>query len=168
MVVPSWPAPAAFDEYVRTRHAVLLRFAHVLCGDPYLAADLVQDALERTGLAWDRIVDRDDPEGYVRRTIVNRYVNVWRRSRRERVVPAPPERAYQDAEPPDPALWELLATLPRQQRAVLVLQYYEDLSQAEIAQVLGCSIGTVKSNGSRAMAKLRAATRDWTEAGERR
>ena len=109
----------------------------MLCGDPDLAADLVQDALERTGMAWDRIVDRDDPEGYVRRTIVNRYVNVWRRSRRERVVPAPPERAYRDAEPPDSALWQLLATLPRQQRAVLVLQYYEDLSQAEIAQVLG-------------------------------
>jgi RNA polymerase sigma-70 factor (sigma-E family) len=164
MDVPGWQAPASFDDYVRARHAVLLRFAHVLCGDPHLAADLVQDALERTGMGWQRIISRDDPEGYVKRAIVNRYLNIWRRARRERVVSAPPDRAHEDTEPRDSDLWRLLSSLPRQQRAVLVLQYYEDMSQAAIAEVLGCSVGTVKSNGSRAMAKLREAMRDSAEA----
>jgi RNA polymerase sigma-70 factor (sigma-E family) len=167
VVVPQWEAPAAFDDFVRRRHAALLRFAHVLCGDPHLSADLVQDALERTGLAWRRIVAQDDPEGYVRRAIVNRYLSLWRRARRERVVAAPPEAGYEDAAGRDPWLWELLNTLPRQQRAVLVLRYYEDLSLLEIADVLGCSVGTVKSNCSRALAKLRDAMPAWTEEAQR-
>jgi RNA polymerase sigma-70 factor (sigma-E family) len=157
MNVLRWEAPAAFDDFVRSRHAALLRFAHVLCGDPHLAADLVQDALERTGLAWPRIAAKDDPEGYMRRTIVNRYLGLWRRRQRERVVPEVPEVGYEEAGPRDGALWQLLGTLPRQQRAVLVLRFYEDLSLVEIADVLGCSVGTVKSNSSRALAKLRQA-----------
>jgi RNA polymerase sigma-70 factor (sigma-E family) len=154
----SWDAPASFDDYVRARHQALLRFAHMLCGDAHLAADLVQDALERTGLRWRRLRDQEDPEGYVRRIIVNRYLNRWRRLRRERLVAEVPDR-------PDPlpsgrsddAVWQLLATLPRQQRAVLVLRFYEDMTEAAIAELLGCSLGTVKSNSSRALAKLRVA-----------
>jgi RNA polymerase sigma-70 factor (sigma-E family) len=154
-----WQAPPAFDEYVRTRHAGLLRFAHVLCGDPHLAADLVQDALERAGLAWRRIQRQDDPEGYVRRTIVNCFINHRRARRRERLVAEPPDRVEPPSphRPADDEMWQLLATLPPQQRTVLVLRYYEDLSEAQIADILGCAIGTVKSNSSRAMAKLRTA-----------
>ncbi|MBV1851793.1 SigE family RNA polymerase sigma factor [Catellatospora tritici] len=152
-----WDAPTSFDEYVRGRHADLLRFAHVLCGDPHLAADLVQDALERTGLAWRRIERHDNPEGYVRRTIINCYLNRRRRFWREVLPGELPERPGSEQQPHDGELWRLLATLPRQQRAVIVLRYYEDMSEAQIAQTLGCSQGTVKSTASRAMAKLREA-----------
>jgi RNA polymerase sigma-70 factor (sigma-E family) len=154
----SWDAPASFDEYVRARHWALLRFAHVLCGDPHLAADLVQDALERTGLRWRRLRDQEDPEGYVRRVIVNQYLNRRRRPRRERLVAEVPDRtAPQPSVGSDDRVWRLLATLPRQQRAVLVLRFYEDLTETAIAELLGCSLGTVKSNSSRALAKLRVA-----------
>lgn len=152
-----WDAPPSFDEYVRSRHSELLRFAHVLTGDPHHAADLVQDALERAGLAWRRIRCQDDPEGYLRRTIVNRHLNSRRKLRRERLVASLPELTYADVEPGDARLWQLLATLPRQQRAVLVLRFYLDLPEAQIADVLGCSVGTVKSNSSRALARLRSA-----------
>jgi len=74
-VVTVWAAAGDFDAFVRGRHTALLRFAHALTGDPELSADLVQDALERTGLAWSRVRRKDDPEGYVRRIIVTRYVS---------------------------------------------------------------------------------------------
>jgi RNA polymerase sigma-70 factor (sigma-E family) len=153
----SWDAPASFDDFVRERHVALLHFAHMLCGDVHLADDLVQDALERTGMSWRRIRAQDDPEGYVRRTILNGYLNRRRRLRREHLVAEPPERAEPPVEPRDAVLWRLLSTLPRRQRAVIVLRFYLDLSEAQIAEQLNCSIGTVKSNGSRGMAKLRAA-----------
>jgi RNA polymerase sigma-70 factor (sigma-E family) len=153
----SWDAPPSFEEYVRDRHAELLRFAHALSGDPHLAADLVQDALERAGVRWRRIRRQDDPEGYLRRIIVNRHLNSWRSRWRERLVADVPDRGYAQAEPPDDRLWSILATLPRQQRAVLVLRFYADLSEGQIAAMLGCSLGTVKSTSSRAMAKLRTA-----------
>jgi RNA polymerase sigma-70 factor (sigma-E family) len=152
-----WEAPVSFDEFVRSRHAELLRFAHVLSGDPHLAADLVQDALERTGLRWRRLRNQDDPEGYVRRVIVNQFVTRWRRQRRERLVPEVPDRTGPPIQLPDDEIERALAMLPRQQRAVLVLRFYDDLTEAAIAELLGCSLGTVKSNSARALAKLRAA-----------
>jgi RNA polymerase sigma-70 factor (sigma-E family) len=161
-----WHAPPTFDEYVRSRHGELLRFAHVLTGDVHLAGDLVQDALERAGMAWQRIHRKDDPEGYLRRIIANQYLNGLRSRRRERLVSAVPETSYNDGEPRDTTLWRLLGELPRQQRAVVVLRFYADLSEAQVAEVLGCSIGTVKSNGSRAMAKLRAALADCPEGSD--
>jgi RNA polymerase sigma-70 factor (sigma-E family) len=148
----------AFDAFARGRMRELLRFAHVLTGDPHQAADLVQDALERTLLAWPRIIRKDDPEGYVRRAIVNRHVSVWRRLRREQLVADAPESrqfSYDVAPRRDAALWDALATLPPRQRAVLVLRYYEDLSEADCANVLGCSVGTIKSQASKALARLR-------------
>ena len=152
-----WDAPAEFDEFVRTRHAALLRFAHLLTGDPHAAADLVQEALEKAGLRWRGIRRQDAPEQYVRRSMLNSHINHGRRRRREHLVADAPERSGRDAEPRDEALWRLLATLPPQQRAVLVLRFYEDLSEVETARVLGCAVGTVKSNTSRALARLRAA-----------
>ena len=147
---------ATFDTFARARMPALLRFGHVLTGDPHRAADLVQDALERTLLAWPRVVRKDDPEGYVRRAMVNRHVSAWRRLRREHLVAQTPDRPYDEAPRHDDALWALLATLPARQRAVLVLRYYEDLSEAQCAAVLGCSVGTVKSQAARGLARLRA------------
>ncbi|WP_433086433.1 SigE family RNA polymerase sigma factor [Dactylosporangium sp. CA-052675] len=155
--MPSWDAPPSFEDYVRDRHRELLRFACLLSGDAHLAADLVQDALERTGMAWRRVRRHEDPGGYVRRVIVNRYLNRVRALRRERLTDTAPEVVHLDAEPPDEQLWRAIVALPKQQRAVLVLRYYDDLSERQIAAVLGCSVGTVKSNASRALAKLRTA-----------
>jgi len=152
-----WAAPETFAEFVRGRHGDLLRFAHVLCGDRYLAEDLVQDALERVGMAWARIERQDNPEAYVRKTITNRYLNQVRVMRRERLTDSPPESRVPQSEPPDDHLRRLLSELPRQQRAVIVLRFYLDYSEAQIAETLGCSTGTVKSNASRAIAKLRNA-----------
>jgi RNA polymerase sigma-70 factor (sigma-E family) len=148
----------AFDAFVRARLPALLRFAHALTGDPHTAADLVQDALERTGMRWSRIEHQGDPEGYVRRAIVNGRTSRWRKLRRESLVDAVPDRTGV-VDPPgrDEHLWRLLATLPRRQRAVIVLRYYEDLSEEQIAATLGCAPGTVKSQASKALAKLRAA-----------
>jgi RNA polymerase sigma-70 factor (sigma-E family) len=152
-----WEAPAEFDEFVRNRHAALLRFAHLLTGDAHAAADLVQEALEQAGLRWRSIRRQDAPESYVRRSILNSHINRGRRRRREYLVAAAPDRDEPDAQPRDEALWRLLATLAPQQRAVLVLRFYEDLTEVETARVLGCSVGTVKSTSSRALARLRAA-----------
>lgn len=155
-----------FDAFVRARHTALLRYGTALTGgDREAAADLVQDALERTGLAWSRVQRQDDPEGYVRRVMANRNVSTWRKLRRERLVDAPPETPIEDV-PHDDAMWLAVCRLPRRQRTVLVLRYYEDLSEAEIARVLGIAPGTVKSQASKGIAALRAAIGDresqWT------
>jgi RNA polymerase sigma-70 factor (sigma-E family) len=151
-----WEAPEAFAEFVRGRHAELLRFAFVLTGDRHLAEDLVQDALERTGLAWHRVRRQDNPEGYARRIITNRFLSRIRDLRRERLVDVVPDLAVAAAEPSDDATWRLLGQLPPAQRAAVVARYYLDLSEAQAADLLGCSVGTVKSNTFRALAKLRA------------
>jgi RNA polymerase sigma-70 factor (sigma-E family) len=146
----------AFDAFVRARMPELLRFGHMLTGSPDAAADLVQDALERTLAAWHRVRNRDDPEGYVRRTMVNRNVSIWRRRRREHLVDDVPDRGHHDnPELPDAELQRALATLPRKQRAVIVLRFAEDLSERRVAEILGCSVGTVKSQTFKALAKLR-------------
>lgn len=151
----------AFDAFVRARLPALLRFAYAVCGDPHTAADLVQDALERTGVRWGRIENTGDPEAYVKRAIVNGRISRWRKLRRESLVDLVPEHApYVDSPGHDDALWQLLATLPRRQRAVLVLRYYEDCSEEQIATILGCAPGTVKSQASKGLAKLRVAMQD--------
>ena len=146
---------AAFSAFVAARSRHLLHAAHLLTGDRHRAEDLLQTALTRAYLRWDRI---DEPEGYVRRTMVNAHTDWWRsKPWREQSTDAVPELPA-----PDPASYEVrdavlsaLATLSGRQRAVVVLRYYEGLSEAEIAATLGCSAGTVKSAASRAMAKLR-------------
>ena len=152
-----WEAPDTYAIFVRDRHVDLLCFAHVLTGDRHLAEDLVQDALERAGVSWRRITGRDDPEGYVRRIVVNQFLNRARSLRRERLVARPPDEAGREDDRVDDEVRSALADLPKQQRAVLVLRYYLDFSEAQIADTLGCSVGTVKSNASRGVAKLRAA-----------
>jgi RNA polymerase sigma-70 factor (sigma-E family) len=145
----------SFDAFVRARLPDLLRFGRALTGSPEAAADLVQDALERTLVAWARLESRDAPEGYVRRIMVNRNISVWRKRRREHVTADVYDRGAEDRRF-DHDLWHALGSLPPRQRAVIELRYYEDLSEADIARVLGCTVGTVKSQASKALAKLRS------------
>lgn len=149
---------AAFGSYVTARLPALLRLAHLLTGSAHEADDLVQNALVRTCRAWPRIRNQGDPDAYVRRVMVNARNSWWTRRRPESSTRDVPERAAAPAPDLDERdrMWQALATLPRRQRAVLVLRYYEDLSEAEIADVLGCSPGTVKSQAHKALAKLRA------------
>ncbi|MFI6324605.1 SigE family RNA polymerase sigma factor [Nonomuraea sp. NPDC050556] len=144
-----------FHEYVRTRGPALLRTAHQLTGHACDAEDLLQSALTKTYLAWDRIQDLRALDGYVRRAMVNINISQWRRRRLEE---------YPSEELPEPVSWECssfegleaaLERLPPRMRAAIVLRYYEDLSEPEVASRLGISVGTVKSTVSRAMAKLR-------------
>jgi RNA polymerase sigma-70 factor (sigma-E family) len=148
----------AFSAFVSARSRHLLQAAYLLTGDRHRAEDLLQTALTRAYLRWDRIVS-EDPEGYVRRTLANAHIDWWRRKPwREEPTAELPEVAVADqsaAYDVRNAVLQALAGLSRRQRAVVVLRYYEDLSEAEIAAVLGCSAGTVKSAASRAMAKLR-------------
>lgn len=153
---------ATFDEYVAARGESLLRFALMLAGDRHLAEDLMQSVLARAYVRWSRIGAMQRPEAYLKQMLVNEHLQWWRRrSSREVPVAAPAERASTDdaagSYAARDAAWELLGRLPRRQRAVLVLRFYEDLSDAEIASVLGCSAGTVRSQAARALAALRAA-----------
>jgi RNA polymerase sigma-70 factor (sigma-E family) len=153
------PELEVFESYVTRRHAALLRTAYLLTGDQHTAEDLVQTALARAWLAWPRIREPAGVDAYVRRILVNTQRSFWRRRRvHELLVGSVPEaRASQVDATSDlhQVLWAALAELPRQQRVTLVLRYYEDLSNAEIAEVLGVSVGTAKSNASRALAALR-------------
>ncbi|MDT7572653.1 MAG: hypothetical protein QOE05_2827 [Actinomycetota bacterium] len=148
----------AFNAFVSARSRHLLQTAYLLTGDRHRAEDLLQTALTRAYLRWDRI-ESEDPEGYVRRTLANAHIDWWRRKPwREEPTAELPETAGPDqaaAYDVRNAVLSALAGLSRRQRAVVVLRYYEDLSEAEIAAILGCSPGTVKSAASRAMSKLR-------------
>jgi RNA polymerase sigma-70 factor (sigma-E family) len=153
-------ADKAFEDFVRARSPALVRYGYVLTGNPHDAADLAQEALARLGSAWSRVRRKDDPEGYARTTMARLHISRWRRLRRERLVGDPPDRGYADpglerAEG-DAGLWRALGDLPRRQRAVLVLRYYEHHSDQDIAALLGISRGTVRSQAARALDKLRA------------
>jgi RNA polymerase sigma-70 factor (sigma-E family) len=150
--------PEGFDDFVVSRSPRLLRTAFLLTHDWALAEDLLQTALARAWEAWRRI--DGDPEPYVRQIIVNAYASSWRRrwrgelptaDFREAVVELDPSASFDDRD----RLWRALGRLPRRQRAVVVLRYFEDLSEAETAEILGCSVGTIKSQTSRALARLR-------------
>ncbi|GGK21609.1 RNA polymerase sigma factor [Pilimelia terevasa] len=148
-----------FRQLVLGRSEALLRSAYLLVGDRGRAEDLVQTALAKTYAAWPRIRDAGALEAYVRRVMVTTATSWWRGLRfREHPVaeaPARPVPDAADAVAERDAMWRQLAALPVKQRAVLVLRYYEGLSEAEIAEVLEVSRGTVKSHTSRAMSALR-------------
>jgi RNA polymerase sigma-70 factor (sigma-E family) len=154
---------ADLAEFVAARWPALLRFGLLLTGSVPDAEDLVQSALTRTAARWRSVRDRDRPEAYVRQAMVRLHVNRWRALlSRERPTAAVPDRSApaHDIESFGlrSAVWAALATLPPRQRAVLVLRYYEDLSEAEIARVLGCQPGTVKSQAAKALRALRRVT----------
>ncbi|WP_330435149.1 SigE family RNA polymerase sigma factor [Streptomyces sp. NBC_00825] len=153
---------ASFSSFVRARGPVLLRAARSLTANPSDAEDLLQTALTKTYVAWERIEDHRALDGYVRRALLNTRTSQWRKRKVDEF--ACDELPEQEAAPaPDPAeqqtlhdaMWRAVLKLPDRQRAMVVLRYYEDLSEAQTAEVLGVSVGTVKSAVSRALGKLR-------------
>ena len=148
-----------FREFVAARSAALLRTAYLLAGDWATAEDLLQTALTKTYLAWKRLGGIEAVEPYARRVLVNTSTSWWRRRwHGERPTEVLPERAGVDEieqQLDRDLLWRHLRALPARQRAVLVLRYYEDMSEAQTAAMLDISPGTVKSQASRALATLR-------------
>ncbi|MET7371111.1 SigE family RNA polymerase sigma factor [Micromonospora arida] len=148
-----------FREFVAARSAALLRTAYLLTGDWATAEDLLQTALTKTYLAWKRLGGIEAVEPYARRVMVNTSTSWWRRRwHGERPTEVLPERAGVDEieqQLDRDLLWRHLRALPNRQRAVLVLRYYEDMSEAQTAAMLDISPGTVKSQASRALATLR-------------
>nr|WP_300150786.1 SigE family RNA polymerase sigma factor [Propionicimonas sp.] len=153
---PTPSRDAEYTAFVRSASASLTRTAYLLTGDRELADELVQDALVRTYLAWRRI-RHGEAVAYARRTLVNLNIDRWRRR------PATPTEAIERPDPTDPhervddrdEVVRLLATLPPQQRRVIVLRYFNDLTEADVAEHLGISVGAVKSAASRGLASLR-------------
>jgi RNA polymerase sigma-70 factor (sigma-E family) len=147
-----------FEEYVRARTPSLSRVAYLLTGDHHLAEDLVQHALLRVVGRWSTLVARGDPDPYVRRILYHQHISWWRQSRRVTVAADTPDVV--DVDPTDAvaeslAVRQALRQLPPRQRAVLVLRYFEDLSEAQAAEILGIRIGTVKSQARDGLARLR-------------
>lgn len=158
----------SFEDYVTGRWAALFRTAHLLTGNPTSAEDLLQTTLLKAMARWDLVRRADSPDAYVRKMLLNEMLGEsrkrGRRAAKGHLIPVP-----QDAADPAVAaadrldLWEQVQALPPRQRAVLVLRYYEDLSEAQIAETLGISVGTVKSQASHALKALRATTPSRTE-----
>ncbi len=150
---------AAFSDYVLTRGTALLRMATMLTGNRADAEDLVQAALAKTYRAWGKINDHAALDAYVRRAMVNTHISWWRRRRLEEFpTDELPDQAVADhARESDTAevVRRALDRLPQRMRTALVLRYFEDMTEPEIAAALGISLGTVKSTVSRAVAKLR-------------
>ncbi|WP_426512048.1 SigE family RNA polymerase sigma factor [Dactylosporangium sp. McL0621] len=150
-----------FDEYVRQRGAALVRLGRLLTGDRHQGEDLAQDVLARAFVRWARIAADGAPDAYLRRALVNAAISRWRRpSSREVAMAAPAEVAdltdLGERAAERDAAWRLIRRLPAKQRAAVVLRYYEDLDDAAIAGLLGCSEGTVRSQVKRALDTLRA------------
>ncbi|MEV6342171.1 SigE family RNA polymerase sigma factor [Actinoplanes sp. NPDC051851] len=152
-----------YEEFADSRLSALLRYAVMLTGDADSAQDLVQETMVRVQLNWRRVAQSDAPDGYVRRILTNQFIEMrrtswWRRvllrADPDPVIAGPSDHAQENAE--RDRVWSLLASLPRRQRAALVLRYYEDLPDQEIADVLGCAVGTVRSSISRGLDALRA------------
>lgn len=145
---------AVFVEEAWRRH---LRVATLLSGDRHRGEDLLQDCLVKLYPRWGTVSRGSDAHAYLRRMLANGNVSRWRRTRRETLTEQLPERADPHAEIVEPhgQLRRALMGLSRQQRAVVVLRYYADLTERQVAETLGCSLGTVKTQNSRAMARLR-------------
>ncbi|MET0133096.1 MAG: SigE family RNA polymerase sigma factor [Kibdelosporangium sp.] len=144
-----------FEEFVSSRLDALLRYATALSCDPHLAQDVVQEVLLRAQVRWDRIGSVDNPGAYVKRMVTNEYLG-WRRRKARRVIglsagSVDPIAQFDQRD----AMLAMIARLPRKQRAVIVLRYYEGCSDPEIAELLGCAAVTVRSHMSRAIARLR-------------
>jgi RNA polymerase sigma-70 factor (sigma-E family) len=150
-----------FEEYAAAAWPALYRYAYLLAGNHPDAEDLAQQTLIKAHRAWSRVTSSDAPNAYARRMLTNTFLSAKRpKSRRlELLTDTPPEAATVTPSAPEEhlALWPHVKALPPQQRAVIVLRYYEQLSEAEIADVLGCSRGNVKSTAHRALKVLRAA-----------
>ncbi|WP_190130287.1 SigE family RNA polymerase sigma factor [Streptomyces mashuensis] len=151
---------AAFTAYVQERRASLYATAYHLTGDRHEAEDLLQSALFSTYRAWDRISDKAAVGGYLRRTMTNLHISAWRRRKlneypTEELPETPGEQDAMRGTELRAVLWQALARLPELQRTMLVLRYYEGRTDPEIAEILGISVGTVKSSIWRSLRRLR-------------
>jgi RNA polymerase sigma-70 factor (sigma-E family) len=152
--------PDGFREFIVARSAALVRSAWLLTGDEAMAQDLVQTALAKTWWRWARVVRQDAPEAYVRRVMVSIFLT-WnrRRWRGEQLMAEVPDRvvARDEFSAADlrSSVSGALSALPPRQRAVIVLRYFDDMTEVQAAAVLGCSTGTVKSQTAKALANLR-------------
>jgi RNA polymerase sigma-70 factor (sigma-E family) len=162
-------AKARFGEFVAARTHALMRLAYLLTGDRHAAEDLLQSALAKTAAKW-RSLRHEDPEAYVRTVMLREQVSRWRRLRRYRETPVADALEVAGPDPNDQTALRLamrgaLLRLPPAHRAVLVLRYYEDLDEAQVAAALGCSVGTVRSRTHRAVARLRKMLPELDQAG---
>jgi RNA polymerase sigma-70 factor (sigma-E family) len=153
-------AVTEFDEFFRATWPRLFRTACAVAGDPASAEDALQAAYARAFASWRRVSAAEHPEAYVRRIVVNEILGTrrrawWRRERPTDDVPTTAVASQESALAEHDRLWRAVLDLPPRQRAVVVLRYYEDLSEEEIAAALGCTRGTVKSQASAALTKLR-------------
>jgi RNA polymerase sigma-70 factor (sigma-E family) len=149
---------ASFCDYVASRGHALTRMAYLLTGSQTDAEDLVQAALAKAYARWPHISTLASPDAYVRRILANQHVSWWRSRRRERLTDQTPEVVVADqsaSRATSDVLRDGVRSLPPRQRAAIVFRYYEDLDDAAIADALGCSVGTVRSQISRALASLR-------------
>jgi RNA polymerase sigma-70 factor (sigma-E family) len=149
-----------FEEYVQQRGAALVRLARLLTGERQLAEDLAQEVLAKAYVRWSSVVRADHPDLYLRRMLVNAHISWWRRRsfHETPVVPAAEQAgpvAFEAEIAERDALWRLVLTLPKRQRAAVVLRYYEDLDDVMIAEILDCSPVTVRTHVMRALAALR-------------
>jgi RNA polymerase sigma-70 factor (sigma-E family) len=150
-----------FAQFATSRHRALYRYAYLLAGERGLAEDLVQEALTKTYVAWKRLDDTANADAYTRKVITNTAISWWRRKSwqaerpRDDVPELPATGKHDDNVTARLWLWQELQALPPRQRAALVLRYYEDLTERETAAVLGCTVGTVKSQASHGLRKLR-------------
>ncbi|MGW4645342.1 SigE family RNA polymerase sigma factor [Kitasatospora sp. NPDC004289] len=152
---------AEFRSFIATAWPRLLRTAFLLSGEQHAGEDLVQQTLERAYVAWPKVSRADDPYAYVRRILVNEHARRFRRRLSERLVTSVPETAAPDGYgrlDERAALLTALAALPPRQRQAVVLRYWEDLSEGQAALAMGCSVGTVKSQASKGIARLRTAS----------
>ena len=150
--------PDSLAAYVRVRLPALLRYAVAISGNWALAEDMVQEVLARAHGRWGHISRTEQPEAYLKKMIVNEYLSWrrrWSRGQPAESAPVSDARDHPSRLAERDALRAELARLPRHQRVVLVLRYYEDLSDTEIAEIVGCSPATVRGHASRALAKLR-------------
>ncbi|MFC7265986.1 MULTISPECIES: SigE family RNA polymerase sigma factor [Streptomyces] len=154
-----------FQSFVIGRWPRLMRTAFLLAGEQHAAEDLVQSTLEQVYVAWRRVGAADDPEAYVRRVMINGHARKHRRKLKEFLAPKDdsglthelPDSGDRIAQADDrSALLKALAQLPARQREAVVLRYWEDLSESQVAEAMGCSVGAVKSNAAKGIAKLRA------------
>ena len=160
-------AAAEFSEFAHSRWSQLVRLAYGITGDRGQAEDLAQTALANAYASWSRVRRADDPDAYLRRIVLNAHRGGFRKRRvAEELTGSPPDVIAADPAGQHgdrAAIFAALATLPRRQREVIVLRFWLDLTEAQVAAELGCSVGTVKSQASRALEKLRrsAELADW-------
>jgi RNA polymerase sigma-70 factor (sigma-E family) len=166
---PAQRAKADFEQFVTTSSDALLRTAYLVVWDPAEAEDLVQECLLAVARRWPRVRGMEHPHAYARRVLINLALDGAQRHTRRRQELVADGTGTLDALPDESSarrlhavgvraeLIEAMGTLPPRQRAVLVLRYFEDLSEAQVAELLGCSLGTVKSTASRGLTRLQAA-----------